>query len=475
MKGPKQGIQLKQTQTLAVTPQLTQRLHILQCNQQDLIAEIQQMLDSNIMLEQLTHDEQFEFSELEETDEFQLDDTLDEDIPTELDIDADWDSLYDDDAELPKKMDDVDSFQADWVADHHSFDTRLERAIHLSELSSEQTAIAQLILSHLDEHYFLTLPAEQLAKQSHYDVKKISETIEIIKHLDPTGVASQSVQECLLAQLQTNNDCSEAAIDAHEIISECFHYLGKKPEMIRRRLDLSDSEYHAAIQHIQRLSPYPYTPEENLHTLIKPDLFVRQRMGFFYASANQDARFDIGINEAYASLTDACHGDEKQFMKSQLQAAKFFLKALDERQRTLIRVANAVVMQQQDYFIEGDSALKPLSMKTIAELVNINESTVSRAVSGKYVSFNHQLIELRTFFSHEVAGDEQAGTEATTATAIKAIIQSLIDKESPEKPLSDSKIEKILKEQNIDIARRTVTKYREALGIPKTSERKRRN
>lgn len=483
MNGPKQGIQLKQTQTLAVTPQMTQRLHILQCNQQQLEMEIQQMLDKNIMLDR---PDGMDF-EADYTDHLGDDfadnaeqPSLEDDIPDNPDADIDWEDLYDDDFresfdDRPKKMEDVDGFQEDWVADHVSFDQRLIQAIALSPLSSDEKQLAEQVLQQLDDDYFLIQPLDKLAKTLKADLETLQHVVNTIRYLDPAGVASQNMQECLLAQLLSLNNNSAAAVDAYEILNDYFDYIDKKPDFIRRRLGLSEADYHDAMQLIRSLSPYPNMDSDSLHQLIQPDVFVRQRMGMFFASPNHDARYDLAINEDYASLSYACKGDEKRFVKAQLQEAKFFLSALDQRQKTVIRVANAIVMHQQDYFTEGDTAMRPLQMKTIADMLDLNESTISRAVRGKYLSFNQRLIELRYFFSQDLS--EQADNEdiAASATSAKARIKAIIADEPPEKPLTDSKIEKILNDQGIDISRRTVAKYRESLGIAKTSERKRKN
>lgn len=479
MNSPKQGIQLKQTQTLAVTPQMTQRLHILQCNQQQLEIEVQQMLDKNIMLER-PDDVDFELKYDDFSDDIDIT-ALPDDIPDSPEADMEWEELYDDDYretfdDRPKKIDDLEGFQEDWVPDTVSFEQHLQQAIALSSLTTKEQQLAEEVLQHLDNDYFLTQSVEKLAKTLKTDITTLQYVINTIKYLDPAGVASKNVQECLLAQLLNLGNNSETAVNAYEILNDYFDYIDKKPAFIRRRLGLSTNAYDNALSLIRSLSPYPNPAENSLQQLIQPDVFVRQRMGVFFASPNHDARYDLTINEDYAQLSNVCKGDEKRFMKAQLQEAKFFLNALDQRQKTVIRVANAIIMHQQDYFLDGDTAMQPLQMRVIAEMLDLNESTISRAVSGKYLSFNQRLIELRYFFSQDLSNESTDGDEiAASATAAKARIKAIIADEPQKKPLSDSKIEKILKEQGIDISRRTVAKYRESLGIPKTSERKRLN
>lgn len=480
MPAPKQGIQLKQTQTLSVTPQMQQSLRILQCNTQELEIEITRMLDENIMLERIDDDD-FLLTDYDASDEDNSVDSLADDIPDIIDSDVEWENLYDDLEDYDKGNPSmaVDGFQEDWVADNDSFDTRLEISIHLSPLDDANKAIATALLSFLDEHYFLSASYDELCHNLKVDKTTLTRIIDVIKHLDPVGVACRNSQECMLAQLHNVPEFSEAVADAHDILSTYFAYIGEKNDLIKRRLALTDSAFKQAMDLIRSLSPYPKEINETPHIHhIHPDVFIHERMGMFYASLNKDKRYDIGINEEYAAMTPHCHGDEKRFMSAQLQTAKFFLRALDQRHKTILRVANAIVMEQQNYFIDGDKALNPLLLKDIAELLGLAESTISRAVNGKYLSFNQRLIELRHFFSSDLSAgkDNDINSDIPTSTkAIKARIKEIINEEPPRKPLSDTKIEKILQNQGIQIARRTIAKYREAMGILAASKRKRRN
>lgn len=487
MAAPKQGIQLKQTQTLAVTPQMQQSLMVLQCNRQELEIEIARMLDENILLQRLDSDEGFQSAEEFSYDDFAdtADDNVGEmpdDIPDIIDCDVAWEELYDDynnfeDIQRGGDVDGYEGFQESWVADSQSFDERLQRSLLLCELSDKDKTTAIALLSHLDDNYFLSEPVDKLAKKLSVTPRCLADIIRVVKHLDPPGVASQNIQECLLAQLHSLPQFEEAVGNAHDILSDYFDYIGQKEDLIKQRLGLTDVLFAEAMQVIRSLSPYPRNDDDSGGRRIRPDVFVHQRMGVYYASLNQDNRFDIGLNETYAAMTEQCQGDEKRFMQAQLQTAKFFIRALDQRHQTILRVSNAIVIQQQDYFEQGEKALKPLLMKDLAELLNLAESTISRTVNGKYLSFNRRLIELRYFFSNELGKTEHStDTDAvgSSATAVKALIKEMIADEPPRKPLTDSKIEKALKEQGIDIARRTVAKYRESMGIPATSKRKRR-
>ncbi|PID67027.1 MAG: RNA polymerase sigma-54 factor [Gammaproteobacteria bacterium] len=493
MTTAKQSVQLKQTQTLTITPEMRQSLKVLQCNRQELEQEIARMLDENIMLRRLDGDEDFQYSDTLGDNSHAADDFADEfgdnedysesmsdEIPDMIDCDVAWEELYDspEDYEYSNNNEQDEGFQEGWVEDALSFDEQLESSLRLCDLDDEEKRLATTVLSYLDENYFLSLPVDKLAKKLNVRPAVLKQLIEVIKHLDPPGVACQNIQECLLAQLHCLPYFSEAIGDAHDILRDYFTHIGQKDGLIKRRLGLSDEAFDEAMQLIRTLSPYPRAEDNAQGQRILPDVYVHQRMGMYYASLNRDMRYDIGLNEEYAAMTADCQGDEKYFMKAQLQMAKFFLRALDQRHQTVLRVSNAIVMHQQEYFEQGDKVLKPLLMKDLAEILGLAESTISRAVSGKYLSFNHRLIELRHFFSNEASQSElhNFGQETGgSATAVKALIKEMIDNENPRKPLSDSKIEKALKSKGVDISRRTVAKYRESLGISATSKRKRRN
>ncbi|MPV86541.1 RNA polymerase factor sigma-54 [Ostreibacterium oceani] len=515
------GTTLKQSQQLTLTPQIQQSLHVLQLNQQGLEQAVANIIDSNVMLELTNQPSDFEAdndawdndawnNDIRDSDtrdhdtmlsdahsepvDLQNDAILDS-LPAELDIDANWQDLYDDHpadnfSQTSSATSTEDShFHDDWVAASVSFDSRLESAVALAPLDNSQQKIASLILANLDSRYFLSQSASALANMSGYSEAAIQTVIEIIKHLDPPGVASQTIAECLLAQLHSLPDCNEAVINAHEMLTQYYDYIEVKPTLIQQRLAISAAEYQTALDLIRTLQPYPNSVETATADTIKPDVYVHRRLGVYFATTNPDVRFDLGINATYAALTNTAKGDEKHFITAQLQEANTFLQALDKRYHTILRVANAIVAVQQRYFIDGPSALKPLTMQAIAEQLNINESTVSRAVNGKYLSFSQQLIEMRTFFTQDLLRHQpphhqpphqqninaaDPDTAGMSANQIKAKIKQLIETEPSEKPLSDAKIEKILKEQQIDIARRTIAKYRESLGIPSASERKRK-
>lgn len=478
------GSQLKTTQNLALTPELKDSLAILQCSRLELEMRLQTMLSENIML--TTQQEAIIMDFSIEDDYVSYDD-----VPTDLDIDANWEDFDDDYAadlvdtskceeetweseSTSAFTDDVfagqEAFDADWIGAVDSFETRLLDAIAFAGFSDEEFQLVQAILDHTDEHYFFTGDLLKLGRKVGMTKAEAEQVRQKLIHLDPCGIGAEGVRECLMAQIQTSSLNDTTAQNAYVLLKEYYDFLSVKPELARRRLGISEEEMRAAMKLIATFEPYPNTDKENAVAPIKPDVYVRPRMGIFYASTNEDPRFDLVIDESYASLIKQTKGDERKYLSAQLSEAKQLLIALDRRQSTLLRVTNAIVIHQQSYFTKGESALKPLLHKDIAETLELHESTVSRTVSGKYLAFEHRLIPLRDLFSQ--SSKSVQGEEAVSVATIKATIKSLIEAEDQKKPYSDSALEKKLQESGYDVPRRTVAKYRDECQLATARERK---
>ena len=251
-----------------------------------------------------------------------------------------------------------------------------------------------------------------------------------------------------------------------------FGFISKNPAMIRQRLGMNEATYNHAIALLRSLDPRPgqsYT--EQAPQYIEPEIIVREKNGISYIETGENIRPELTINQDYAKIAEIAKGADKTLLQAQLQEARWFLTAIDKRADTIRRVAHIIVALQQDFFQEGEAAMRPLSRQKVAEMLEIHESTVSRAVNGKYLMCKRGIYELRYFFSAQLEnseGDDQS------IIAIKALIAEIINGEKPEKPLSDQKITDLLNEQGHKIARRTVTKYRESMDIPTTTLRRKR-
>ena len=287
-----------------------------------------------------------------------------------------------------------------------------------------------------------------------------------------TFIAARDLEECLNLQIAALPADTPWREELQKIMQRYFGFISKNPAMIRQRLGMNEATYNHAIALLRSLDPRPgqsYT--EQAPQYIEPEIIVREKNGISYIETGENIRPELTINQDYAKIAESAKGADKTLLQAQLQEARWFLTAIDKRADTIRRVAHIIVALQQDFFQEGEAAMRPLSRQKVAEMLDIHESTVSRAVNGKYLICKRGIFELRYFFSAQLEnseGDDQS------IIAIKALIAEIINGEKPEKPLSDQKITDLLNEQGHKIARRTVTKYRESMDIPTTTLRRKR-
>jgi len=518
----KQSLQLKIGQQLTMTPQLQQAIRLLQLSTLDLQAEIQEALESNPMLEaneetppeapaetqkqneQNTNTAAAEEStanekssgdsqeHLQEGEDFnQNDNWNDNDIPSELSVDTSWDDVYQS-ASAPTGLSRPENDDFDYDSRRgtsESLQDYLSWQLNLTPLSEVDKFIGEAIidavqpsgmLSHSIEDIYEGLKSQESeAKTDDLDADSALELDEMfavlhrIQQFDPPGVASQSISECLLIQLnQLGIDNSDVRL-AREIIRNHLDTLGSRDfKQLMRKLKVKEPELQEAIKVIQALNP---RPGENIGTdnteYVVPDVFVSKIENRWSVSLNPEIAPKLRINSDYASLVKrADTSADNTFLRDNLQEARWFLKSLQSRNETLLKVATCIVERQQGFLDHGPEAMKPMVLHDVAEMVEMHESTISRVTTQKYMHTPQGIFELKYFFSSHVATD--AGGECSS-TAIRAIIKKLVAAENTRKPLSDSKITGLLAEQGIKVARRTIAKYRESLGIPPSNERKR--
>lgn len=486
----KQSLQLKLGQSLTMTPQLQQAIKLLQLHSLELQQEIQQMLESNPMLER---DEDAPDDGIEAPQDLNAD-KLPENITDNTDFETEIISNTDD---LP-----VDAMQEDrWESfantpASQSFDG--ERDIwetleaqssvslheHLLEqlqtvpLSACDSYIAHCIINALDEQGFVSEDLEliRITVAQRYEEVEADEILAVlhrIQGLDPLGVAARNVEECLLLQLKALPEDTENLSLAQTIINKHMDWLATHDyARLKRALRVSDRVLAQAITLIQSLNPKPAANIQSSRTdYIVPDVFVRKHNNQWLVELNPELAPKLHINQLYANL--AQRGDKSadgQYLRDNLQEARWFIKSLLSRNDTILKTAQAIVKRQRGFFDYGDEAMKPMVLRDIAEDINMHESTVSRVTTQKYMHTPRGIFELKHFFSSHVSTSD--GGECS-ATAIRAMIKKLITEEDSRKPLSDNKLAKILDEQGINVARRTVAKYREAMHIPPSNERKR--
>lgn len=479
----KTSLQLRLGQQLTMTPQLQQAIRLLQLSSLELQTEVQQALESNPLLEQsegeeehfVDHDLQREIISSEDNE---LNTSLrQETIPEELLVDANWSDIYD---SLPLPTASGDEFLSNLDNQGNREETLQEYLLwqaHLASTNEKDFAIAASIIDAINEEGYLCSTLEEIAQGLQKDIEVEPSEVEVILHriqnFDPPGVGANNLGECLLLQLRHYPPDTPWLEAAKQLISQHLVALGKRDyAQVMRAMKLSEQELHSIIHLIQSLNPRPGDQiQPNKTEYVVPDIYVTKCNGCWQVELNPEIAPRLRVNSHYASLIKRADDSlTNSYLKNQLQEARWFLKSLHSRNETLLKAACCIVERQQAFLEYGDEAMRPLVLHDIAEAVSMHESTISRVTTNKYMHTPRGIYELKYFFSSHVTTN--SGGECS-ATAIRAFIKKLIAAEEPRKPLSDNKIAQSLAEQGIKVARRTIAKYREALNIPPSNERKR--
>jgi len=492
----KPTIQLRLGQHLTMTPQLQQAIKLLQLSTLDLKQEIQEALDSNLMLETEEEGTRREEDAGDKegpgeqpngaSSEQALNDPNNEteikieadSMPNELPVDTVWDDIYD--SVMPASGagpagDDGHDFlnqqsTGETLRDH------LVWQMQLTPFSPSDLAIAEAILDGVSDDGYLTTLLEDIVvsmDDPEIEIEEVEAVLHRVQAFDPPGVAARDLRECLLIQLRQLPAGFDWRDEAMELVADNFDLLASQDEtQMRRRLKLDSNDLMAVIHLIRSLNPRPGTSiASQAPSYIEPDVFVYKRNNQWRVELNPEAAPRLRVNSEYAGMIRrADNSADNVTLKNHLQEARWFIKSLQSRNDTLLRVASRIVDFQRNFFEYGEEAMKPLVLRDVAEALEMHESTISRVTTQKYMYTPRGTFEFKYFFSSHVS--TASGGEAS-ATAIRALIKKLIGAEKPNKPLSDNKIASILADQGINVARRTVAKYRESMAIPPSNERKR--
>lgn len=467
-----------------MTPQLQQAIRMLQMSAVELQEEIQEALDSNLMLEaeegqgegeNLSRDEVADEASQERSDKMES-----SEIPDELAVDSQWEDTYDSIAPAGGVSNREDDERPLEYSDQSSMGLHehLEWQMRLTPLSETDQLIAEAIIDAVDDDGLLGTSTEELLQTLQNELPELEEdeviaVLHLIQHFDPPGIAACNLRECLLLQLEQMEPAPPLAEQAMTLLQEHFDTLaGKDYNQIKRRMKLNDEQLLAIVQLIQSLNPRPGAQiSEDKTEYIMPDILVRKHKGRWRVELNPETAPKLRINSLYAGMIKQVNNSsDSTTMKNHLQEARWFLKSLQSRNDTLLKVATSIVEHQQGFLEHGDIGMKPMVLAQIADELGMHESTISRVTTRKYMHTPRGVYELKYFFSSHVA--TSSGGECSS-TAIRALIKQIIGEENPAKPLSDSKIANMLVEQGINVARRTIAKYREAMAIPPSNERKR--
>ena len=471
----KQALQLKVGQSLTMTPQLQQAIKLLQMSSLDLQQEITRVLEENPLLEREDEIEQgSESSEISTPEQETPVDSI------EVAIETDWSDTNHFDLNRPMTRtasdDEYDSFE-NRTSENLTLADHLLWQLNLMPLTERDMLIARVLIDSINSDGFLDADLDEITKALAEELEDLEhDEVECVLHqiqsLDPVGIGARGIAESLKIQLAALGLLGGDVSLPLKLIQNHLELLTKKDRSgLKRLLNCNDEELDTALELIRSLDPKPGShiggsdPE-----YVTPDLIVRRSAEGWVVELNPDALPRVGINQTYQNFIKS--GDKSEtndYLKSQLQEARWFVKSLKSRAETLLKVGTCIVDEQIEFFEKGPVAMKPMVLADIADRVEMHESTISRVTTQKYMHTPRGTLELKYFFSSHVGTD--GGGEASS-TAIKEHIKELINHENPKKPLSDNKLSQMLSERGFKVARRTIAKYREMLGISGSSERK---
>ncbi len=494
----KQSLQLRIGQSLTMTPQLQQAIKLLQLSSLELQTEIQQTLETNPLLEQDDNlgeitvfdadssrdgttgsEDATDFKAPEST---VAENRAEQQLPDDLEIDARWDQIYDNLPNSPTQAatlgtDTRDLFE-NQAGEEDTLKNHLIWQLDCSHLSEQDYDIGMAIIDSIDDSGYLTQPIPDIyeglvSQYEDLELDEVEAVLHLVQRFDPVGVAASSPGECMAIQLGQYDPDTPHLTKALVLVDKYLEHLaGNDVALLKRRLQANDAELTEIIRLIQTTNPHPgHSISQNHAEYIVPDVYVKKTAGRWRVSINPDNAPRLRVNDQYAKLIKRSDSSaDNTYLKDHLQEARWFIKSLQSRNDTLLRVANAIVERQHAFLEYGEEAMQPMVLRDIAEQLEMHESTISRVTTLKYMHTPRGILEFKYFFSSHVSTAD--GGECS-ATAIRAIIKKFVAAEKPEKPLSDNKIASLLGEQGINVARRTVAKYREALNIPPSNERKR--
>ncbi len=474
-----QRLELKLSQKLILTPQLQQSIKLLQLPLLELTQDINQELMNNPLLEESIEKESDGKNEQQGTsmDEESFRDPSDyAEAPLEKLFGFTTDNYFE---ERESDGRDFGYFTEGTEETTSPFERNRSKTdfyehllwqLRLSSTSNDIRKAAEVIINNLDDYGYLQSSLDEIAKQADVDSATAEESLKFVQGLDPAGVGSRNLQECLLAQLPPLNLQGTLV---EQILTEGFAELErKKYKQLSTKLKTSLDEIFSAVKIIEGLEPRPgrnYSSDEPVH--IYPDVYVEESEGHFIITLNDEGVPRLRLSNYYRKLLankKSLGPEEKQFLEEKLRSAIWLLKSLDQRNKTIYRVTESILKFQDDFFRRGQKYLKPLNLRDVAEDLGMHESTISRVTSNKYIQCPQGLLNFRYFFSNAIP----SATGEMSSSIVKDIIRDIISNENPQEPLNDQKIVDLLKSKGINVARRTTAKYREELKIPSHLKRK---
>lgn len=452
------SIEQKQTQTLSMTPELIQAIKILQFNTQELNEYIKEELLENPVLEN--------------------DRDPEEELSADIDLDSLKDSILESDARLstyreydPNDDDEPASDPGAYVAFRTSLTEHLLMQLHFSGLEGKDAAIGRYIVEAIDPNGYIGIPLEEAASAVSARLEDAERVLKVIQTFEPAGVGARNLSECLMIQLEQAGEVADDV--AYFVKNELEDLAANKISKIGREMGISTARVLEIAKLIRKLEPKPgrlYDADETVKYII-PDITVDEIDGRYRVIMNDRGTPRLMVSSYYESLRNEASANSElaKYLNDRFNSAVWLMKSIERRKNTICRVASAIVDYQQDFFRKGELYLKPLTLKQIADEVDVHESTVSRSINGKYLQCARGVLELKYFFSSGVYSDDGEGV---SSSSVKMMIKDIISGENPKKPYSDLQIANMLTRRGVAISRRTVAKYREEAGIRSSTGRK---
>ncbi len=482
----KLGLQLRQSPQQVLLSSLLQ-LPILSLEQ-----KIKLELETNPLLE---IDEEMELAEeLEQEEEIEpvLElEANDKDGEASADDEEEEEEEHDELEGAADAVEEVEEGEVDWdlvLSDQDSYDVRMPRddsaevferpevaqvtlpehllsQLHMTRLNEKEMVIGEYIIWNINEDGYLSCSTDVIAENLDVSVEEVEKVLEVIQQFEPPGIAARNLQECLLIQLKQKEPRNELAI---RLIAEHFEdFTNKRYEKIIKKVEITEDQLREVIEEIKRLNPKPGEGYVSLHeNVIVPDLIVERDDGEFRVTLNDWNIPHLRINKAYRDLLldkKKASKETRDYIRQRLESARWLINSINQRRLTILRVMEAIIRRQRDFFEKGREYIKPMILKDIADEIGMDISTVSRVTSGKYVQTEYGVFELKYFFSEGLRTDDG---EDISNKLIKQRVREIIENEDPRNPLNDQKISEILKKEGLNVARRTVAKYREQMMIP---------
>jgi RNA polymerase sigma-54 factor len=475
-------LDLKMSQQLVMTPQLQQAIKLLQLSRTDLIDAVRDELLENPMLEEKSEIAATEaklntVAELEQREK-RNDETPDvtgESTAEQAKEQIDWESYFENytsptpgSGQQRLRDDDMPGFEATLTRTETLFD-HLMWQLQVSDFNEQEQRVAAAIVGNIDDNgYFKGVSVEQVAAELDQDVEYVEEVLELVQRLDPIGVGARDLRECLLIQARF----AELGAIVEDVIGEHLVNIEKKNyQAIARAMELELDEIIETAKIISQLEPRPGRPFSGDDArYITPDIYIRKIEGEYQTVLNDDGMPRLRISRFYKNaLKSEGSAATKKYVTEKLNSAQWLIRSIQQRQRTIAKVTESITKFQTAFLDHGVQHLRPLILRDVAEDIGMHESTVSRVTTNKYVHTPQGIYELKYFFNSSIQG---SGRDNLASEAVKSKIRGLVSQENPKKPFSDQKLVELLKKDGVKIARRTVAKYREAMGILPSSKRK---